>query len=204
MVIRGAWIGPADPASAHPDSLRIPTTLAGRRVLFDGISAPILHASQHELLVSVPFAVAGSTKATLTVEINGHPINPLSVRVWPASLELLHRDDGTAFLHPDGSPVSSRNPAHSGDTVIAWVTGAGVVEEADGIIATEAKSYHCCTVLLNYSPAVITYSGTAPGLIAGITQIAFVVPQRSPDVPGLPLRIRSGDNEIIGYLLVDR
>ncbi|MBL8218152.1 MAG: hypothetical protein JNL62_02930 [Bryobacterales bacterium] len=197
IAVSGAWIGPPTAVSADMGVTQLPDELAGRRVLFDGIPAPLWRATTHEILVSVPFAMAGRDQVAVTVEVQGKLLAPVTVRIRPAMLELLRQPDGNAFFHPDGTPMSRRQ-IRPGDVITAWITGTGVAAGGDGEIGFTPHPYECCTVTVANTPARIVYSGSAPGLAAGVTQISFIAPE--PGSQPREVRIRSGNSEVVSFL----
>jgi uncharacterized protein (TIGR03437 family) len=140
--------------------------LAGAQVLFDGIPAPILSAAPSRIDAVVPFGVATSGTATISVLRNGASVAPK-----------LFTNDGTGYgaaaWNQDGTPNSASNPAKVGDIVTFYGTGMGAMTPAvvDGTIPQSPQSTTSQMFTLGggqYCPLV--YSGDAPGLVEGIVQ----------------------------------
>ncbi len=75
-------MGPASLAyfALDPDN-RVPVTLAGARVLFNGFPAPLIYASDKRSAAIVPFEVAGQPTAEVRIEYNGILSAPVTVPV---------------------------------------------------------------------------------------------------------------------------
>jgi len=209
IVVSGGWIGPATAEAVASGALHIPTALAGRRVLFDGIPAPLLRASAHEIVAVVPFGLADRDSANLIVEAGGEPLSHFPVRVEPDSLQMLTKVNGVIFLNEDGSDNTATQPARLGSVVTLWLNGAGVVAGVDGEIVLEPRPYECCTVRSYFGQADLLYSGAAPGLVAGITQISFRIPDTigglvfQPPSRLIPIYVKArSPNEIYAPLFV--
>jgi uncharacterized protein (TIGR03437 family) len=77
---------------------------------------------------------------------------------------------GAAAWNQDGTPNSASNPAHVGDIVTFYGTGAGQMTPTppDGTIPQSPVSATSLMPLTGF--CTTTYSGDAPGLIEGIFQ----------------------------------
>ena len=68
----GSPIGPASLTTAQLDaSGNIATLLAGTRVLFDGVPAPIIYTSANQVSAVVPFSITGQANTVVRTEFNG-------------------------------------------------------------------------------------------------------------------------------------
>jgi uncharacterized protein (TIGR03437 family) len=92
---------------------------------------------------------------------------------------MLFTHDGTGYgaaaWNQDGTPNSASNPAHVGDIITFWATGAGAMTPAviDGTIPQSPQSAPISPIFLSPiggSPCTSVYSGEAPGLVEGIIQ----------------------------------
>ena len=125
-----------------------PEVLAGTRVLFNNVPAPIIYASSGQLSAAVPFSVVPKTRADVVVEYQGKRSPPVSIFV-AASAPGLFTADGTgngpaAVLNVDSSTGTvslntPQNPAPRGGIIVAYFTGAGQTDppSRDGLIATD-------------------------------------------------------------------
>jgi uncharacterized protein (TIGR03437 family) len=203
VTVYGSGIGPDRPVAARPDaSGRIPPELAGRRVLFDGIPAPILFTQADRMMAVVPFAIASRTAASIVVEHAGEQTNALTLPVREAVPGIFQTawTDRAAVLNEDGKVNSPENPATRGSVISLFATGAGLMDPsvADGTLAVEPPWPAVKLPVTAYffgSPGEVLYAGSAPGMVAGIVQVNVRVPLEigAVDYPA-DLYLRVGDN----------
>jgi uncharacterized protein (TIGR03437 family) len=201
VTIFGANVGPVQPASGEIGSNdRLATQVAGVRVLFDGVPAPIVATSSTQTSCVVPFNVQGKESVAVQVEIDGFKSAPATVPVT-ATLPGIFSADSTgqgqgAILNQDGSLNTPANPAAPGSVIALYMTGAGVTQPAqlDGAITTGPN------LPIPVAPVVariggvesqVEYFGGAPGLVAGAIQINI----RVPNTPGtaVPVQVIVGE-----------
>ncbi|MFN0100883.1 MAG: hypothetical protein ACKV2U_02210 [Bryobacteraceae bacterium] len=177
----------------------LPSSLAGTTVTVGGRTAPIFNVvninGQEQISVQLPVdavpgpaipVVLNNGFATATVPLNLTAVQPGIFTI-----------DGSqaAALHADFSLVSGAQPASSGETIIVFCTGLGVVNPsvATGaaasatILSTTVAAY---TATIAGQNATVVFSGLAPGFVA-LGQVNLVVPPGTP--PGVQdLVLRSG------------
>jgi len=101
-------------------------------------------------------------------------------------------------INQDGSPNSAANPASRGSVVVVYATGEGQTDPAgvDGKLtnsgATLAKPLLPVAVRVNGLLADVLYAGAAPGLVAGMMQVNFRVPDGVPSATTLPVVVNVG------------
>ncbi len=182
--IYGPRIGPAVPVTVQPENGYFPKAAGGVQVLFDGLPAPLLYVSSTQINAVVPSSLANVQSAKVTIFSQGvpSPISPglrspeFPVTVLGAIPEIFKNTDGSAAaVDEKGSLNSPGNPAPAGSIVSIWITGAGWFPN-DGQINTEARNSYCCEVSVQGKSAEVLYSGPAPGLVAGASQINFRIP----------------------------
>ena len=105
--------------------------------------------------------------------------------------EIFRQANGTAAaINEDGTVNSAANPAKKGSVVAMWVTGVwGTATGTDGAVSPGAADHGCCGVIVGEfttARAEVLYSGAAPGLVVGVSQVNFRIP---PDFPGGPLTV---------------
>lgn len=204
VTLWGSDLGPAklQPLQQDDNSL-VSTTVAGVRILFDGVPAPIVYASATQSSAVVPYF--GATKATthVQVEYQGVRSDPLEVPLSATAPGLFTNDaSGTgagAILNEDGVTRNTvASPARAGSIVVLWGTGEGLTDPpgVDGRLAIDVlpKPLAPVSVDIGGFPAVIEYAGAAPGTIPGLFQINA---RMSSDVkPGanVPVRVRVGNS----------
>ena len=171
-------------AAAPGSDGRFPTTLAGTRVLFNGIAAPVLKIDSGEVIAVVPYSLAGAPGTFLQLEYLGKLSNAIAVPLRPTSPGIFTFPPGTtqaAALNEDFTTNSPSRRAGKGAVVMLFATGAGVLSPSvqDGTVVRDAlsKPVHPLAVQIDGVDAEVTYAGTAPGLIAGVLQVNVRVPR---------------------------
>ncbi len=204
VTIFGTGIGPPTiaPYELTADGLSIATTLAGTRVLFDGVAAPLLYVLDFQLSAIVPYSVAGSSSTALQVEYNGVRSNVVSLEVAAAAPGVFTLDNsGTgeaAVLNgADYTGINKTNPAARGSVILIYATGEGQTNPGglDGKLTTGElpRPVQRVTVTIGGIDARVLYAGGAPGLVAGLLQINAEVPAGVTPGDAVPLVVRVGD-----------
>jgi uncharacterized protein (TIGR03437 family) len=185
VAVFGKAMGPATLADSQTSSPGVfDDFLAGTRVWFNGIAAPLFYTSAVQLAAIVPYEVAGETSTNMQVEYLGALSSSVTIPVV-ASLPGLFTDNesGTgqgAIFNPDGTLNSASNPAAIGRTVTLLITGEGQTSPvgADGKIATTVlpKPMLPVSAQIGGINASVTYAGAAAGMVAGSIQIILQVP----------------------------
>jgi len=187
VTLFGTDLGPAAGIGAQPDATgRVGTNLAGVRVLFDGVSAPVLYAQAYKVNAIVPFAVATGGTVRVQVEYNGMQSAAATIEVMEASPEIFTLDSPSprggqaAALNQDGTINSPENPAPVGSILTLYATGAGSMQPPtpDGQVVTTTNAKPALPVVVYFygTRPEILYAGPAPGLVAGVLQINMRVP----------------------------
>jgi uncharacterized protein (TIGR03437 family) len=197
--LTGLGIGPETGVSYDPGAQDgTPTSLAGVRVTFNGIAAPLIYVQSRQVNAQVPFEVSGS-KASVTLTHNNATFGPYAVDVTSFQPQgIFRRQPGAsiqaAALNGDGSVNSPDNPALRGSLVSVFGTGYGPLNPA---CATGGLNPPVATPLAYTGTAfvgapVIQYAGAAPDLLCGIVQINLQVPLDAPSGPYLLNSISAG------------
>ncbi len=198
VTLLGAGLGPMVGVSGAPgQDRRYPTTLAGVRVFAGDVPVPLLYAESGQINAIMPYSIQAGKPVTVTVEYDGRRASA-ALNVIPAALQLFSLDasgGGPAVaLNQDGSLNSRLNPAQRGSIVVVYGTGAGLTLPAGangalaplGPIDALPKPLGKVVLRLNgYSvPASgeILYAGAAPGLVNGLIQINFRLPDLIPSL----------------------
>jgi uncharacterized protein (TIGR03437 family) len=214
IVAYGSDLGPAELAGLQLDETgRVATTLAGVRVLFDGLPAPMIYARNDVVSAFVPFATASRAVTGMRVEYRGVPSPPVFLRVLPAIPSIFTLDQtGSgqgAILNQDFSVNGESNPAAPGDIVLLYGTGAGQTDPPgmDGRVAAAPLPVltQPVRVLIDGLESQVVYAGPAPELAEGVLQVNARLPgnvQRGQNVeviliigelrsqPGVTLAVR--------------
>ncbi|HTQ54869.1 MAG TPA: hypothetical protein VMI94_10435 [Bryobacteraceae bacterium] len=164
-----------------------PSRLADVQVTFNGIAAPLLYVQDGQVNAVVPWPLAGAASAEICVSDFLPASNCLE---WPVAEAApgVFTVDGVhaAALNQDGSINSADNPAGPGTLVSVWATGLGPMTPlpADGAIVVPPLPVNDIQfgafdrvggIIFSYSPLATTYNGPAPYLVAGASQINFMV-----------------------------
>ncbi|MCC6537488.1 MAG: hypothetical protein IT162_08070 [Bryobacterales bacterium] len=200
VTIFGASLGPPDLAVATLTAAgAFPTEIAGTRVLFDGVAAPLLYVSAGQLSAVVPFAARVSTRIEVEVRgVRSAPVNlPVAASAPGIFTQSAQGSGAGAILNQDFTVNGPSNPAAPGSFVFVFATGGGEVAPAlrDGVPAPGAAGVvEPFAAELDGAPAEVAYAGAAPGLIAGVLQMNLRIPFNAR-AGELPLAVRVGDAE---------
>jgi uncharacterized protein (TIGR03437 family) len=188
VTLFGTDIGPEVPAFAAVGSNgRLLTEVAGTRVNFDGIPAPIIYLGANQISVIAPYALADKADGgfvTIEVTSPGRTVLPTTITKQSAIPGIFTANasggGNCACLNQDGRVNSATNPAPKGSVVVLYTTGEGAVTPAvaDGTIASGAAwgPMSPVRVMIGGRNAIVDYAGAAPGLAAGVMQVNFRVP----------------------------
>jgi uncharacterized protein (TIGR03437 family) len=180
--IYGPGIGPSAAATASPVNGFYPKTLAGVQVTINGQTMPLLYVSANQINAIFPATAAANAAATIRVT-NGTAVSP-DYPVWILSSAPVAYP---TVLNQDATVNSRANPAKSGSVVSFYATGwqSDFSPLADGQVATAAKDVCAGTCQVTalgpgVSGSTVLYGGTAPGIVAGVSQINMRVGTVSP------------------------
>jgi len=197
----GPTFGPSALAIAQPDAnLMLPTSLAGARLQFDGVPAPLLYAQVGQISAVVPFSVAGKSVTQVQYEYQGVGSNVATLKVAATEPGIFTLDSSgkgaAAILDAAYKVVSVSNPALVGDVIQVFATGAGATVPAsgDGAIAVTPPfptSAATVTATIGGVDCPVLYAGGAYGLVAGAVQVNVRI---APGVPAgeQPIVISAG------------
>ncbi|HLK66518.1 MAG TPA: hypothetical protein VKU19_23955 [Bryobacteraceae bacterium] len=189
IVIYGSGMGPANLTQFQLNANGlVPTTLAGTSVVVNGALAPILYTSATQVAAMVPFGITGSS-ATVIVAYQGQSSAASTVQVAASSPGVFTANSsgtGPAAALNKGTTVNdASHPANAGDTVTLYITGAGQTNPpgADGKPGGDGSAGNPISlptlpvnVTIGGKGANVAFAGGAPGVVAGIVQVNFVVP----------------------------
>lgn len=196
--IFGVGLGPAAPAGLKFTAAGLlDTAVAGTRVLFDGVAAPIIFTSNGQINLAVPYSVAGKSSVQVATEYLGVRSAPLQMPVVASAPGVFTLGNGQgAILNEDGSGNSPGNPAAKGSIVVIFATGEGQTGPAgvDGKIATAPlpAPQLPVTVSINGTDVAPIYAGAAPNLVAGVLQVNVRIPVDAP-AGNMPVVLRVGN-----------
>jgi uncharacterized protein (TIGR03437 family) len=167
---------------------RLSTTVGNTRILFDGVAAPILYASQTVTAVIVPAEVAGRVFTAISVVRNGQTVAIDTATVVDTLPGIFTADSSgrgnVAAFNEDGTLNSPANPAARGSVVVLYATGAGLMDRAlpNGTIMgfDLARPQAPVSVRMAWQSARVEYAGSVPSLVHGALQVNARVPEFMP------------------------
>jgi uncharacterized protein (TIGR03437 family) len=209
VTIFGSGIGPATPAYAttDPSTGRLATMIGGVQVLFSGIAAPMIYASNSQVSAVAPYEMASVANAPVSIEYLGGTSNADRLSVVATAPGLFaQKASGSgpgAILNQDNSLNGPSHPATKGSIVQMFMTGEGQTNPlgVTGAITSVTLPPPQVTpapvqpvqVWINGQPANYTYAGEAPGMVAGVMQLNVQIPANAPSGP-LSIQVKIGQN----------
>ena len=185
ITIFGSGLGPQIGVgySINPPGF-VDTTVAGARLLFNGIAAPLLYAQASQMNAVVPYETAGASTVQVQIEYQGVKSNPFAQPLADISPAIFTTDDSGkgqgAILNEDSTLNSLFNPAKRGSIVVFYATGSGqtVPPGVTGKIATDIlpKPVLPVSVRIGGVDCEVVYAGAAPQEVAGMLQVNVRVP----------------------------
>jgi uncharacterized protein (TIGR03437 family) len=208
VTLFGSNIGPSPAAGLQftsPSKQSITTSLGAAQVLFDGNPAPLTYASATQINAIAPVGLAGKASTQVQVSYQGSLSNTITIPVAAAAPGIFAADasgvGGGAILNQDSSVNGRLNPAARGSVVAIYLTGTGATNPpgVDGTVTGNTPPFpsvaQAVTVTIGGVPvpaAQVVYSGAAPGLVEGLTQIDAYVPQGVMPGPAVPVTVTIG------------
>ena len=190
LVISGTGIGPDQAAIGVPNSEgHYPTTLGGVQVTIGGVAAPLLYAQANEIHAVAPFSLVSNP--TIAIQYGSQNAPALDAGFSAVNPAIFEINGQGAIINQDGTVNSPSNPAALGSIVSVYATGTGYLSlrPPDGgitpipppFITTENTAHMTFAGV----PGTTLWSGSAPTLIFGVTQINVQLPASLP--PGTNL-----------------
>ncbi|HLK68006.1 MAG TPA: SBBP repeat-containing protein [Bryobacteraceae bacterium] len=196
FLLSGTGLGPIQGIAAAPNAAnQYPTSLAGIQVLFGSQPAPLLFVQANEIHAVAPFAFPlASNLPVIQVQVGGQTVASLEVAAYSSDAAIFAVNGQGAIINQDGTINTPDNPARLGSIVSVYATGTGYLTDvnhtvlnplADGQVTPIPPPYIVTSI---YNPEVLfagvagttLFSGAAPGLIAGMTQINVQLPGALP------------------------
>ena len=206
LTLFGQNLGPGAGQDLQLDANgNVGTLLAGTRVLFDGVRAPVLYVQSQQVKTVVPFGVHLGTMVQLEVEAAGQRSSPLALGIQTAGPEIFTLPGAPngqiAALNEDGTMNSPQNPAPRGSVLSLFATGGVSFTPplADGQIVPVPPPALTEPVQVFFQGELgdIVFAGAAPGSVAGEIQINVRIPTDLPaalnlDAVNISLRTGTG------------
>lgn len=185
ITIFGTNLGPAAPVTLQLDARGFVTTrLGGTRVLFDGTAGPMIVTSAGQVSAVVPYTVEGLASVAVSVEYEGRVSAQLPVPVALAAPAIFTQNasgsGAGAVIRQNGELITPASPAAPGEVLTLFATGEGATTPAgvDGKPAAAPLPLPKLPVKVVVDGVDVEplYAGGAPGLVAGVLQVNFVMP----------------------------
>jgi uncharacterized protein (TIGR03437 family) len=203
LAIFGTGLGPTALTQLQltDNGQSVSTVLAGTRVLFDGMPAPLLYTSAAQVAVVVPYSVSGHARTQVQVEYLGQLSYAVTVPVAESDPAIFTADasgKGTAAaLNEDLTVHRPMNPANKGAMITVYATGAGLMNppSADGQVegSNLAHTVLPVSVTVDGIEAKVVYAGSAPSLVSGVLQVNVEVPVSLIDYGPKSIRLKVGN-----------
>ncbi len=201
LAITGSNLGPA--VGSGPVVLpsgAVATSVAGVRVLFDGIAAPVLFVRSDQVNAVVPYGIFGRVSTRVQVEVAGVPSSPIDLRVADTSPAIFTIDSSGvgqgAIVNQDATVNSPTFAAPRGSYISIYATGEGQTLPGgqDGrIISTDLRMpVSPVSVTIGGVPLQVLYAGSAPGSVSGLLQINVQIPANMTPGGQLPVQLQIG------------
>jgi uncharacterized protein (TIGR03437 family) len=185
FAISGYGLGPVQGIGAAPNAAGFyPTSLGGVQVLFNSQPAPLLFVQANEIHAVAPLYVPQG--AAVQVQYGTQTAPPLDPALAGVNPGIFTVNGQGAIINQDGTVNTPANPASLGSIVSIYCTGTGYLETVltDGQLTPIPPPYitteSADVVTFAGVPGTTTWSGSAPGLIAGVAQINVQLPAALP------------------------
>ena len=189
IAIYGTGLGPAVGASfiVNPTTGGVDTTLAGTRVLFGAVAAPITYASATQVNAIVPYEMAGQSQAVIAVQSStGSASQPVQIAgAAPGIFTLAAMGSGqAAALNQDYSINGPSKPAAKGSYVTIYFTGGGQTDPpgVTGSVVPKVLKWltQQVSVTVGNQPVTAQFYGAAPTYVDGLNQLNIQLTANTP------------------------
>lgn len=180
---------------------RLATSLGGASVTINGVLAPLFYSAPGQLIVQIPFELAGLATATVqaTVGAQTSVSRSISLDAFAPGIFTANRQGtgAAAALRQDNvTPVSAQNPARPNEIIVLYATGLGAVIPplATGARSTGNPTVSTPIVTIDGIPGVVIFSGAAPGF-TGLYQINVQIPASTRSASDIPVVLSIGGRQ---------
>jgi uncharacterized protein (TIGR03437 family) len=201
VTLFGSGMGPATAAYATTDPAtgKLATSIGGVQVLFNGIPAPMIYAGSTQVSAVVPYEIASVANPSVWIGFAGQTSNAYQLSLATATPGLFAQNSAGsgpgAILNQDNSLNGPSHAAAKGSIIQMFMTGEGQTspQGVTGKITSVSLPPPQVTPapLLPIEiwignqpglrwPAVYTYAGEAPGMVAGVMQLNVQIPTGVP------------------------
>jgi uncharacterized protein (TIGR03437 family) len=197
-------------SAAVAQTLPLPRTLNGVRVLVGEKEAPLFYVGPSQVNAQVPFELESDRQLQVRIEVNGvssapEPLQTSAARPGIFTLDppfatqgaVLMANTDTLAMAPDPRLQRSMRPAQVGEIVSIFCTGLGATDPAVASgqpgpsIEPLAWAKTLPTVTIGGLPATVSFAGLAPGF-AAVYQVNAQVPAGVAAGDAVPVVITQG------------
>jgi uncharacterized protein (TIGR03437 family) len=192
VAIFGSNLGFGSPAGMQLDpSGRVATSLAGTRVLFDGVPSPVAYANANQVNAVVPFSLSSGSTG-VQVEFQGRLSDAMAISVAPSLPGIFAAGSSGAgqglIFNQDGTANSDDNPAAPDSVIVLYATGVGQFSPPgqDGAVVTANNlplPVLPVSATVGGQTAQVLYAGGGAGMLQGIVQVNLRIPDGVPTGP---------------------
>jgi uncharacterized protein (TIGR03437 family) len=209
VTLFGPGLGPATAAYAavDPATGKLATNIGGVQVLFNGTPAPMIYAGSTQVSAVVPYEMASVANPSVWIDFEGQTSNAYQLSAAAAAPGIFAQNAAGsgpgAILNQDNSLNGPGHAAAKGSIVQMFLTGEGQTTPlgSTGAITIVTLPPPQVTpapvqpiqVSINGQPALYTYAGEAPGMVAGVMQLNVQIPANAPSGP-LSIAVSIGSN----------
>ncbi len=185
VTLFGDDLGPETLAAGAYENGMLSRQVAGTKVYFSGVEAPLVYVSRTQTSAIVPYNLGAA--ATVQVEYQGRRTNAITLAVGPAMPGLFTYAAGSGQIvavNQNYQFNGAANPAAPGDWVTIFLTGQGAVTPApaDGQMPS-GPDWPACTrpLQIRVGDVVVPSSEIWNGLLfQGVLQVNFRIPPQAP------------------------
>jgi uncharacterized protein (TIGR03437 family) len=203
VTLSGGLLGPGQVVflQTTADGQGVTTLLAGTRVLFDGVAAPMIYTSAAQVSAVTPYGLDGKGSTQVQVEYQGVVSNSLTMSV-ASSAPAIYTFDGSGsgqgyVINQDFTANGPGNAATSGSQVWILITGGGQTTPpgVDGQFTgtTPPQASLPVAVRIGGLDAAVQSAAGWPGLVAGLMLVNAAVPDSAPAGDAVSVVVQVGD-----------
>jgi uncharacterized protein (TIGR03437 family) len=202
VVLFGTAFAPQGNGNGQPDPRtgRMPTAVAGTRVLFDDVAAPVLFVTPEVIGAVVPYRLNGGGSTRIRVQTAAGTSSPVEMPVVAAKPGIFTLDSSgsgpAAAADAEGKAITPANPVQRGSYLVFYATGDGQQSPAaqDGLVGNEIRRTRLpVSVRIGGVPVEVLYSGYAPGNVSGLMQVNVRLGADVPAGAAVPLELQVGE-----------
>jgi len=192
IAIGGTALGPATAATLTlTSSGAVSTSIGGVTVTIGGTPAPLIYVSSGQINAIVPYEVSGLIAPTVVVNYLGQSSNGYGLQTAAAApgifTQNLSGSGPGAILNQNYTVNGPSQPASKGSIVQVFMTGEGITTpthvtgkvttlNTSGVGSLTPVPLLLVSATVGGQPALVTFAGEAPGLVAGVLQVNVQIP----------------------------